>query len=140
MFVIPIEKLASFKYHKDGTQPTTRYEIFVFGSNESGIHGAGAARAALDKYGAVWGVGFGQTGQSFAIPTKDWIVESLPLEVIEMYVKRFVAYTLTSSDEFFITRVGCGLAGYKDRNIAPFFKGCNKATCNMPEEWMDFLE
>lgn len=128
-----------YKYHKDGTQADIG-QIFVFGSNEAGRHGAGAAYAATKNYGAPLGVGFGHHGSSFAIPTKDWIVDSLPLDVIEFYVKRFVAFTNTFRDaEFFITRVGCGLAGYKDSDIAPMFKGCSE-TCNFPEEWKQYLE
>lgn len=134
-----------YKYHKDGTQPQNG-EMFVFGSNLSGIHGAGAARAALKNYGAVWGVGFGPTGLenasgcSFAIPTKNWVIESMALDDIRVFVKQFVAYTYVSSKlEYFVTRVGCGLAGWKDSDIAPMFKGCN-TNCNFPEEWKEFLE
>ena len=98
-------------------------EIFVFGSNEAGIHGGGAARLAYMDFGAKMTVGFGKTGKCFAIPTKDWKVNTLPLEVIEHYVKRFIAYVkIHKNYNFLITEIGCGLAGYEPEHIAPFFK------------------
>lgn len=128
-----------FRYHRDGEQPRND-EIFVFGSNESGIHGAGAARAAKERFGARYGVGFGLMGQSFAIPTKDWTVTTLPLDAIRFYVDRFAAFTNHSSNsECYVTRIGCGLSGHVDANIAPLFKKCN-SNCIFPEQWKQFLE
>ena len=97
--------------------------IFVFGSNESGIHGGGAAKVARDSYGAIWGVGFGRHGNSFAIPTKSWgIEETLPLPVIRHYVDAFKRYaSFAPVTEFKVTQLGCGLAGLKARDIAPMF-------------------
>lgn len=133
------------KYHKDGTQPQNG-EIFVFGSNLSGIHGAGAARAAMDHYGAKFGVGVGFTGDSYAIPTKSrGIAFTLPVEEIKEYVDAFkrASANVCGLDgkqlQYFVTRVGCGLAGYSDEDIAPLFKGCGD-NCNFPEEWKPFLE
>lgn len=125
------------KFHEDGTQAANG-EIFVFGSNESGIHGAGAAKAALLYYGAKMYNGFGASGQSFAIPTKDWDIESLPLSTIEFYVKRFIACSKRTDKVFFITRIGCGLAGYKDSDIAPMFKTIGD-NCDMPIQWKEYL-
>jgi hypothetical protein len=127
----------NYKFHKDGTQPLNG-EVFVFGSNESGIHGAGAAKAAIDHYGAVLCVGYGRQGQSFAIPTKDWLIDSLTLTQIEFYVNRFKAYARVTGDPFFVSAIGCGLAGYKHSTIAPMFKGA-PAHCNFPEEWAQYL-
>ncbi len=62
--------------------------IFVFGSNESGMHGKGAAVIAMKNHGAVYGVGYGPMGQSFAIPTKDWRIDRLPFEFVKFYVDR----------------------------------------------------
>lgn len=140
MNIIPIKQIKTFQYHEDMTLPLNRADIFVFGSNESGIHGAGSAYVAREKFGAQLGIGFGQTGRSFAIPTKDWLIDSLPLDVIEMYVSRFAAYTLTSSDKFFVTRIGCGLAGFSDDVIALMFRACNRYNCNMPVQWKEYLE
>jgi len=135
-----------YLYHKDGTQPKNG-EIFVFGSNLAGRHGAGAARAAREKFGAVMRVGFGpmfgksdDMGSSFAIPTKGWMIDTMELKDIKTFIKQFVAYTNIAQDrEFFVTRVGCVLAGHKDSDIAPMFKGCN-LNCNFPEEWREYLE
>lgn len=97
-------------------------EVFVFGSNESGIHGAGAARAAM-KFGAIYGLGFGKIGQTFAIPTKDWKINTLPLDVIKFYVERFIEYTESYPQyTFLVTPIGCGLAGYTVEEIAPLFE------------------
>lgn len=113
--------------------------IFVFGSNESGIHGAGAARYAKDYKGAVYAVGFGPAGDSWAIPTKDWIIKSLPLDVIRNYVNRFMAYAeLNPNTEFQVTRIGCGLAGFTNAQIAPMFVHAPK-NCFFDTAWTLWL-
>lgn len=114
--------------------------IFVFGSNLAGRHGAGAAYAARMQHGAIYGQGFGRQGNSFAIPTKDHQLRSLPLERIEDYVKKFLNYARSNETETFnVTRIGCGFAGYKDKQIAPMFKGA-PPNCKLPEQWMEFLK
>lgn len=116
-------------------------EIFVFGSNESGIHGGGAARTATYKFKAQMGVGFGMTGRCFAIPTKDWEVKTLPLEAIEFYVKRFIAYAKANQKfKFLVSEVGCGLAGYNPGQIAPFFKeALELENVYLPESFYNIL-
>lgn len=129
-----------YKYHKDGTLPQNG-EVFVFGSNLAGIHGAGAAKVAREKFGAVMFAGFGLRNESYAVPTKDDDLKTLPLEVIEAFVKEFKADTWDSHNaerQWFVTRVGCGLAGYKDEQIAPMFKGAKN--CSFAEEWRKYLE
>lgn len=97
--------------------------IFVFGSNLAGIHGKGAALTALNKWGAVIGIGKGRTGRSYAIPTKDSKLRVLSLSRIAYYISQFVFYAgKHPSLYFYVTRIGCGLAGYKDNEIAPLFK------------------
>lgn len=97
-------------------------EIFVFGSNLAGVHGAGAARCAL-KFGAMYGEGIGHLGQTYAIPTKDSNIKTLPLWKIECYVKRFLEFaTALNERTFLVTPIGCGLAGYSPKDIAPMFK------------------
>lgn len=97
--------------------------IFVFGSNLSGHHGAGAAREAYENFGAKWGVGIGLTGMAYAIPTKDEKLKTLPLEQISLHVRTFLKYAAKHPNkEFFVTAIGCGLAGYDPRQIAPMFK------------------
>ena len=92
-------------------------EVFVFGSNLAGMHGGGAAYAAFQKFGAVWGCGVGLQGQSFAIPTMQGGVET-----IKPYVDEFIDFARSRPDLFFyVTRIGCGIAGFADAEIAPLF-------------------
>ncbi len=92
-------------------------EIFVFGSNLAGAHGGGAARLAYDKFGAVWGEGVGLHGQSYAIPTMQGGVET-----IRPYVDEFIRFAGENPQlTFLVTRIGCGIAGFRDEEIAPLF-------------------
>lgn len=109
--------------------------IFVFGSNLAGRHGKGAALFAKKNRGAQYGVGYGRTGNSFAIPTKDKDLKVLPLDTIEFYVKGFISYaSLNPEEEFEVTKIGCGLAGYKEQDISPMFSGAPE-NCKLPEGW-----
>lgn len=100
-------------------------EIFVFGSNEAGRHGAGAAKTAL-KWGAKYGVGVGHRGSTYAIPTKDRQIKTLSLDIIQKYVNAFIKYAEMSPEKIFlVTEIGCGLAGYNPCDIAPLFKNAN---------------
>lgn len=101
-------------------------DVFVFGSNEAGIHGAGAALAAAQHFGATRSVANGPSGRSYAIPTKPRDLSvSLPLSTIEKYVAEFVAYATQQQDKcFLVTEIGCGLAGYQPAQIAPMFRDC----------------
>lgn len=128
-----------YRYHIDGAAPDS-VDIFVFGSNQAGIHGAGAARFAYDKLGAEYGVGEGITGKCYAIPTKDSQIHTLPLSVVKEAVDRFKAHAANHpKDSFFMTRVGCGLAGYVDEDIAPMFVG-SPTNINFPAPWAGVLE
>ena len=110
-------------------------EIFVFGSNLAGRHGKGAALHARKHYGAVYGVGNGRTGNAYAIPTKDQQLRTLPLFAIQPCVRAFLSYAREHPElTFQVTRIGCGLAGYTDIQIAPLFKGAPD-NCLMPYEW-----
>ena len=92
-------------------------EVFVFGSNLEGMHGGGAALVAFRKFGAVMGCGVGLRGQSYGIPTMHGGVEA-----IRPYVDDFIAFAREHADLFFyVTRIGCGIAGFRDREIAPLF-------------------
>jgi len=115
-------------------------EVFVFGSNEAGIHGAGAARTAHINFGAPIGLGFGYNhgirDQTFAIPTKDWKIKTLPIEVIKFYVDRFIEFAKGAPKlTFLVTKIGCGLAGYSPDDIGPLFKGCPDNVV-LPEEFI----
>lgn len=94
-------------------------EVFVFGSNLAGMHGGGAAWVAFQKFGAVMGCGVGLRGQSYAIPTMQGGVET-----IAPYVNDFIAYASAHPELFFyVTRIGCGIAGFREKDIAPLFAG-----------------
>ena len=93
-------------------------EIFVFGSNLQGMHGGGAARVAHRKFGAEWGVGVGLTGQTYAIPTMQGGVET-----IAPYVDEFIEFASNHEElKFYVTRIGCGIAGFRDEEMAPLFR------------------
>ena len=113
--------------------------IFVFGSNRKGIHGKGAALYAKQKYGAEQHVSFGRTGNAFAIPTKLTPYETLPLSEIKPYVNIFINYAKNHKELIFlVTRIGCGLAGYKNEDIAPMFENAPD-NCILPAEWLTFV-
>jgi len=133
--------MANYKYHKDMTLPQVHRDyVFVFGSNLSGIHGIGAALVAKKVFGAEQFVGIGKTGNSYAIPTKDKRIKVLPLNTIIKYIEQFKEFTHSQPKlRFWVTRVGCGYAGYSDIQIADLFKGCN-TNCVFAQEWKPYLE
>lgn len=127
---------------------TTRRDIFVFGSNLAGRHGAGAAKFARESFGAEYGVGVGRTGDSYAIPTKDGRngadltqrSQTLSLALITKYVDEFKDYARNHPElHFLVTRVGCGRAGYLDSDIAPLFKEC-PSNCTLTVEWIVYIK
>ncbi|APV45361.1 hypothetical protein Dform_02052 [Dehalogenimonas formicexedens] len=127
------------QYHTDHTLPADS-EIFVFGSNLKGLHTAGAALVARERFGAEPGVGAGPTGKSYAIPTETLIFKPRTLPEIEKSVTEFIEYARKNpAKKFFITRIGCGLARYKNYQILPMFKDC-PANCSLPEEWREVFE
>jgi len=114
-------------------------EIFVFGSNLAGIHGAGAAAYARKHHGAIWGQGIGLQGNSYGIPTKDGRIFTLPIHAIKKYVDQFIEFANRHQEmTFMVTRIGCGLAGYTDIQIAPLFKDAPD-NCVLPAEWEQLL-
>lgn len=114
--------------------------IFVFGSNKAGIHGAGAAKVALREHGAEWGVGEGLVGNSYALPTKGHRIETIPLLEIKYAVLRFIEFAESySNGQFQVTRVGCGLGGHKDADIAPMFRTAPD-NCFFDEYWKTWLD
>lgn len=114
--------------------------IFVFGSNLAGIHGGGAARVAFHKHDAQWGVGEGRMGDSYAIPTKEAdVFTSRPLVDVAGSVETFLEYAVANPDlEFRVTRIGCGLAGFSDEEIAPMFKHA-PSNCLFDLVWQPWL-
>lgn len=99
-------------------------QVFVFGSNIGGKHGKGAAKFAVQKFGAKWGVGEGLQGSSYGLPTVTANVkQALPLPRIKTYVDNFIEFAKQNPHlTFLVTEVGCGLAGYKCKDIAPLFE------------------
>lgn len=126
-------------FHKDGSLPVND-EIFVFGSNLAGVHGAGAALEAKKQYGAKQGQGRGLWGKSYAIPSKDLKIKTLPINEIRGYVGDFISFAKVATNlKFFLTSIGCGLAGYTPADIAPLFRDA-PANCNFPETWEQYLK
>lgn len=132
---------------------STKPMIFVFGSNTAGLHGAGAARHALLVEGAEYGRGIGLVGNSYAIPTKGHTSHKsgydgktfykvggpLPLSEIKKHVSAFKNFAEMNPDlTFKVTRIGCGLAGFEDSQIAPMFKGC-PSNCLFDGLWAQYL-
>lgn len=111
-------------------------EIFVFGSNLAGMHGGGAARIAHRRFGAEWGVGVGLTGQTYAIPTMQGGVET-----IAPYVDEFIEYAHNHRElKFYVTRIGCGIAGFRDKDIAPLFRNAlEEENIILPQSFYNIL-
>ena len=112
-------------------------EVFVFGSNLAGMHGGGAARVARKLFGAVMGQGVGLQGQSYAIPTMQGGVET-----IKPYVDEFITFASAHPElKFYVTRIGCGIAGFTTQEIAPLFKNAlGKPTIVLPRDFAEVLE
>lgn len=112
-------------------------EIFVFGSNLEGHHGGGAARKANIKFSAMWGVGVGLTDQSYAIPTMQGGVET-----IKPYVDEFIRFAQENPElKFLVTRIGCGIAGFRDEEIAPLFdKAMHVSNIYLPKTFYNILQ
>lgn len=122
----------------DNHEVSTAPAIFVFGSNLAGRHGKGAALFARQQRGAIYGQGIGMQGQSYAIPTKDARLRVLPIPDIAGHVAVFLAFARAHPQlRFQVTRIGCGLAGYRDEQIGPLFAGAPD-NCELPLEWVRY--
>ena len=103
-------------------------EIFVFGSNLQGYHGGGAARLAMNQWGAVWGQGTGLQGQTYAIPTMQGGIGT-----IRPYIDQFIKFAQNDPERtIIVTEIGCGIAGFRPADIAPLFKNA----INIPNIWL----
>lgn len=114
--------------------------VFVFGSNLSGFHGAGAAKLAVELYGAIMDQAEGMQGDSYAIPTKakNWKF-SLSLAEVQTYVARFLEHAAATMDiTYQVTRIGCGYAGFRDGQIAPMFASA-PPNCLFDRKWAPWL-
>ena len=112
-------------------------EIFVFGSNLKGHHYGGAARRARNKFGAIHGQGIGIQGQSYAIPTMQGNIDT-----IKPYVDEFIKFAICHKEmKFLVTKIGCGIAGFKVSEIAPLFYNCIEIeNVYLPLEFWDTYE
>lgn len=124
------------KYTPDNITVLGHRDIFVFGSNLAGRHGGGAARIALNRFGAIYGHGEGLQGNSYAIPTMQGGVET-----IQPYVDRFIEFAKREKAlTFYVTKIGCGIAGFKVVDIAPLFaKAIGIPNIRLPKDFVDFL-
>jgi hypothetical protein len=115
-------------------------EIFVFGSNESGRHGKGAAKLAR-QWGAKNGIGEGLSGNTYGIPTKDKNIRTLSKKRIQEYVQTFIRFAEEKRElVFLVTEVGCGLAGYKAQDIAPMFRECESIeNIHLPQSFWNIV-
>lgn len=111
-------------------------EIFVFGSNLAGSHGGGAALLAYNRFGAIWGQGVGLQGQSYGIPTMQGGVET-----IKPYVDEFIEFAKQHPEfKFLVTRIGCGIAGFRDEEIAPLFNDAiDVENVILPKDFVEVL-
>lgn len=125
------------KYTPEHITHLDQDDIFVFGSNLEGKHAGGAARTAYEKFGAEWGQGVGLQGQSYAIPTMQGGIET-----IKPYVDQFIDVAREcDQNTFYVTRIGCGIAGFKDEEIAPLFKDAmNLYNVRLPESFVKVIE
>lgn len=127
------------RYTEDNILSLNPGEIFTYGSNERGAMGKGAALLAYQKFGARYGFGMGLQGQSYAIPTKDYNIRTLSLDSIKKYVDVFIDFASKNKQyTFLVTKIGCGLAGYKISDISPLFLPARfLENCVFPKEFHD---
>ena len=111
-------------------------EVFVFGSNLEGSHGAGAAAVAANKFGAIWGQGVGLQGQSYGIPTMHGGIAE-----IKPYVDELIVFAKNNTHLIFlVTRIGCGIAGFYEKEISPLFaESANVENIYLPDTFWDIL-
>lgn len=131
-----MENLENLKYTPDNITHLDEDEVFVFGSNLQGMHCGGAARTAVQKFGAIMGQGEGMQGQSYAIPTMQGGVET-----IKPYVDRFIELASEwDQTTFYVTRIGCGIAGFTDEEIALLFdKAFDLYNVRLPESFVKII-
>ena len=116
---------------------TKMERVFVFGSNTRGIHRAGAAQHAYKNFGAVWGVGEGMTGCSYAIPTKVTTKIKMDFDQVAENISKFLRFASQNPQmDFEVTKVGCGYAGHQERDILRLFEDAPR-NCHLPPDWED---
>lgn len=129
------------RYTPDAIDELGDNEVFVFGSNTAGNHQGGAARFARSKFGAVMGKGEGLYGKTYALPTADLTFQGLPLSVISGHISKFIIFAKHHKElTFLVTKIGCGIAGFKIEEIAPMFRDAlGETNIILPKEFSDLL-
>lgn len=145
-----------FQFTPENIQDLRPDEVFVFGSNEAGAHAGGAARVAWEKFGAIWGQGRGLQGQSYALPTLDENLQCLTIGQVRSNIREFLRTVdqYRGQKVFLLTKVGCGIAGFRISQIASAFwdesrtyygddwfpyVGCLPENLVIPEEFYDYM-
>lgn len=128
--------MKQYKFTPENITELDKDDIFVFGSNLAGNHAGGAARVAREKFGAIMGQGTGFQGQSYAIPTMQGGIET-----IKPYVDQFIEVAREcDQNTFYVTRIGCGIAGFTDEEIAPLFeKALDLYNVRLPKSFVEVL-
>ena len=124
------------KYTPDFITELGPNDIFVFGSNLAGAHAGGAARLAYQKFGAIMGQGIGLQGNSYAIPTMQGGVVT-----IQPFVDEFIEFAKNHPElTFYVTKIGCGIAGFKEEEIAPLFKNAiGIPNIRLPKDFVNII-
>lgn len=133
---IELDEKGRAKYTPDFIRTLDKDEVFVFGSNLSGMHGGGAAATAHRCFGAIWGQGVGLQGQSYAIPTMQGGTKT-----IKPYVDEFIAFAKSHPElRFLVTKIGCGIAGFREEDIAPLFReAVGVGNIVLPKEFVEII-
>lgn len=116
-------------------------QVFVFGSNTEGRHGGGAAYFAHKHFGAEWGLAEGLSGQTYAIPTCDIMIDKVDIEVLSQSIDRFIGHACGTADTIYlVTPIGCGIAGFTPEEIAPLFLLAKQVeNIHLPESFWQIL-
>ena len=134
---VELDENGRAKYTPEFIMELAEDEIFVFGSNLAGMHGGGAAATAHRCFGAVWGKGVGLYGRSYAIPTMQGGVET-----IKPYVDKFIEFAKSHQEQrFLVTKIGCGIAGFRDEQIAPLFaEAIDVKNIILPRDFLEIIQ
>jgi hypothetical protein len=134
---VELDENGRAKYTPEFITELAEDEIFVFGSNLAGMHGGGAAATAHRCFGAVWGKGVGLYGQSYAIPTMQGGVET-----IKPFVDEFVGFAKSHPElRFLVTKIGCGIAGFREEQIAPLFvEAIDVKNIILPRDFVEIIQ
>lgn len=134
---VELDENGRAKYTPDFVTKLAEDEIFVFGSNLAGMHGGGAAATAHRCFGAVWGKGVGLYGQSYAIPTMQGGVKT-----VKPYVDEFIEFAKSHPElRFLVTKIGCGIAGFREEQIAPLFaEAIDVKNIVLPRDFVEIIK